>query len=117
MVKVKRFTKRQEKIILEFLGIPESEGSYLFKDPIKFSYLANQFIEKYNLESGSQKPEEALFKSWNDIFGSFSERCYPVRITDKGFLIISVPNSTLRSEMNFRKSEYFAKIRRLKPVN
>jgi len=53
-------------------------------------------------------------ESWETVFGSFSERCYPIKLTDSGTLIVSVTNSTLRAEIIFKKNEILQRIKQLK---
>jgi hypothetical protein len=74
--------------------------------------LVVHFVERYDLER--PKPEQVLVESWDSVFGSFSERCYPVKLTDAGTLIVSVTNSTLRAEIIFKKNEFLQRIQALK---
>ncbi len=109
-----KFSQQQEKVIGEFLGIPKESFFHSTKDPIPFENLVNNFITRHKLDKELVKTEQVLFESWEYIFGSFSERCHPVKITHRGCLIISISNPTLRSEINFRKDEILAKIRGFK---
>ena len=68
--------------------------------------LVVHFVERYDLER--PKPEQILVESWDTIFGSFSERCYPVKLTDSGTLVISVTirpfeRRSFSKKMNFCK--------------
>lgn len=108
----KSFSKKQEMIIANFFGVPRQDCIFSQKDPTNIEDLVVHFIERYDLER--PKPEQVLVESWELIFGSFSERCYPVKLTDSGTLILSVTNSTLRSEIIFKKNEFLQKIKNLK---
>jgi hypothetical protein len=105
------FSKKHEAIISEFLGIPSRDCNFSQKDPMRIEDLVTHFVERYDLER--PKPEQILVESWEAVFGSFSERCYPVKLTDSDVLIISVTNSTLRSEIIFKKKELLGKIQKL----
>ncbi|MFL2847982.1 MAG: DciA family protein [Coraliomargaritaceae bacterium] len=105
------FSRKHELIISEFLGIPGRDCNFSQKDPLSIEDLVTHFINRYDLERA--KPEQILVESWEVVFGSFSERCYPVKLTDSGTLIISVTNSTLRSEIIFKKNELLGRIQKL----
>ena len=105
------FSKKQEGIIANFLGVPSRDCNFSQKDPMSIEDLVVHFVERYDLER--PKPEQILVESWDIIFGSFSERCYPVRLTDSGTLVISVTNSTLRTEIIFKKNEFLQRIQQL----
>ena len=105
------FSKKQEAIIANFLGVPSRDCNFSQKDPMRIEDLVVHLVERYDLER--PKPEQILVESWDTIFGSFSERCYPVKLTASGTLIISVTNSTLRTEIIFKKNEFLQKIKRL----
>lgn len=106
------FSKKQETIIANFLGVPAQDRKFTQKEPMSIEDLVIHFVERYDLDG--PKPEQILVESWDVIFGSFSERCYPVKLTDSGTLIVSVANSTLRSEIIFKKNEFLQKIKQLK---
>ena len=106
------FSKKQEVIIANFLGVPSRDCNFSQKDPISIENLVVHFVERYDL--GGPKPEQILVESWDFIFGSFSERCYPVKLTDSGTLVITVTNSTLRTEIIFKKEEFLHKIQQLR---
>ena len=105
------FTRKQELIIANFLGVPSKDCNFSQKDPLSIEDLVIHFIERYDLERA--KPEQILVESWDAIFGSFSERCYPIKLTDAGSLVISVANSTLRTEIIFKKNEFLKRIQKL----
>ena len=105
------FSKKQETIIANFLGVPSRDCNFSQKDPMSIEDLVVHFVERYDLER--PKPEQILVESWDSIFGSFSERCYPVKLTDSGTLVITVTNSTLRTEIIFKKKEFLQKIQQL----
>ena len=105
------FSKKQEAIIANFLGVPNRDCNFSQKDPMTIEDLVVLFVERYDLER--PKPEQVLVESWEELFGSFSERCYPVKLTDTGTLIVSVTNSTLRSEIIFKKNEFLHRIKQL----
>ena len=105
------FSKKQEVIIANFLGVPSRDCNFSQKDPISIENLVVHFVERYDL--GGAKPEQILVESWDSIFGSFSERCYPAKLTDSGTLVIIVTNSTLRTEIIFKKKEFLQKIQQL----
>ena len=105
------FSKKQEAIIANFLGVPDRDCNFSQKDPTRIEDLVLHFVKRYDLER--PKPEQILVESWETIFGSFSERCYPVKLTDSGTLIISVTNSTLRTEIIFKKNEFLQRIKQL----
>ena len=105
------FSKKQEAIIANFLGVPNRDCNFSQKDPMTIEDLVVLFVERYDLER--PKPEQVLVESWDKVFGSFSERCYPVKLTDTGTLIVSVTNSTLRSEIIFKKNEFLHRIKQL----
>ena len=105
------FSKKQEVIIANFLGVPSRDCNFSQKDPISIENLVVHLVERYDL--GGPKPEQILVESWDSIFGSFSERCYPVKLTDSGTLVITVTNSTLRTEIIFKKEEFLRKIQKL----
>ena len=106
------FSKKQEMIVANFLGIPNRDCNFSQKDPLSIEDLVVLFVERYDLER--PKPEQILVEYWHEVFGSFAERCYPVKLTDAGRLIVSVTNSTLRSEIIFKKNEFLHRIRQLK---
>mgnify|MGYP006241587025 CR=1 FL=1 len=105
------FSKKQEAIIANFLGVPDRDCNFSQKDPTRIEDLVLHFVKRYDLER--PKPEQILVESWETIFGSYSERCYPVKLTDSGTLIISVTNSTLRTEIIFKKNEFLQSIKQL----
>ena len=105
------FSKKQEVIIANFLGVPSRDCNFSQKDPISIGNLVVHLVERYDL--GGPKPEQILVESWDSIFGSFSERCYPLKLTDLGTLVITVTNSTLRTEIIFKKEEFLRKIQKL----
>ena len=105
------FSKKQAAIIANFLGVPNRDCNFSQKDPMTIEDLVVLFVERYDLER--PKPEQVLVESWDEVFGSFSERCYPVKLTDTGTLIVSVTNSTLRSEIIFKKNEFLHRIKQL----
>ena len=105
------FSKKQEAIIANFLGVPDRDCNFSQKDPTRIEDLVLHFVKRYDLER--PKPEQILVESWETIFGSYSERCYPVKLTDSGTLIISVTNSTLRTEIIFKKNEFLHSIKKL----
>ena len=105
------FSKKQEAIIANFLGVPSRDCNFSQKDPMSIEDLVVHFVERYDLDR--PKPEQILVESWDTIFGSFSERCYPVKLTDSGTLVISVTNSTLRTEIIFKKNEFLQRIQQL----
>ena len=105
------FSKKQEAIIANFFGVPSRDCNFSQKDPMSIEDLVVHFVERYDLER--PKPEQILVESWDAIFGSFSERCYPVKLTDSGTLVISVTNSTLRTEIIFKKNEFLKRIQKL----
>ena len=105
------FSKKQEAIIANFLGVSNRDCNFSQKDPMTIEDLVVLFVERYDLER--PKPEQVLVESWDEVFGSFSERCYPVKLTDTGTLIVSVTNSTLRSEIIFKKNEFLHRIKQL----
>ena len=109
-----KFSQQQEEVIIEFLGIPSDRCFHPSKEPIPFENLVNNFITRHKLEKGLVKTEQVLFEQWESIFGSFSERCHPIKITDGGCLIISISNPTLRSEINFNKKEILSQIQGFK---
>lgn len=106
------FSKKQEAIIANFLGVPNRDCNFSQKEPMRIEDLVVHFVERYDLER--PKPEQILVESWETVFGSFSERCYPIKLTDSGTLIVSVTNSTLRAEIIFKKNEILQKIKQLK---
>ncbi|MFL2826266.1 MAG: DUF721 domain-containing protein [Opitutales bacterium] len=106
------FSKKQEAIIANFLGVPNRDCNFSQKEPMRIEDLVVHFVERYDLER--PKPEQILVESWETVFGSFSERCYPVKLTDSGTLIVSVTNSTLRAEIIFKKNEILQRIKQLK---
>jgi hypothetical protein len=106
------FSKKQEAIIANFLGVPNRDCNFSQKEPMSIEDLVVHFVERYDLER--PKPEQVLVESWDSVFGSFSERCYPVKLTDAGTLIVSVTNSTLRAEIIFKKNEFLQRIQALK---
>ena len=106
------FSKKQEAIIANFLGVPNRDCNFSQKEPMRIEDLVVHFVERYDLER--PKPEQILVESWDTVFGSFSERCYPVKLTDSGTLIVSVTNSTLRAEIIFKKNEILQRIKQLK---
>lgn len=106
------FSKKQEAIIANFLGVPNRDCNFSQKEPMRIEDLVVHFVERYDLER--PKPEQILVESWETVFGSFSERCYPVKLTDSGTLIVSVTNPTLRAEIIFKKNEILQKIKQLK---
>ncbi|MDA0848833.1 MAG: DUF721 domain-containing protein [Verrucomicrobia bacterium] len=106
------FSKKQEAIIANFLGLPNRDCNFSQKEPMRIEDLVVHFVERYDLER--PKPEQILVESWDSVFGSFSERCYPVKLTDSGTLIVSVTNSTLRAEIIFKKDEFLQRIKQLK---
>ena len=105
------FTRKQELIIANFFGVPSKDCNFSQKDPLSIEDLVTHFVERYDLER--PKPEQILVESWDAIFGSFSERCYPIKLTDAGSLVISVANSTLRTEIIFKKNEFLQRIQKL----
>ena len=105
------FSKKQETIIANFLGVPSRDCNFSRKDPTSIKDLVVHFVERYDLDR--PKPEQILVESWDTIFGSFSERCHPVKLTDSGTLVISVTNSTLRTEIIFKKNEFLQSIQQL----
>lgn len=105
------FSKKQEAIIANFLGVPNRDCNFSQKEPMSIEDLVVHFVERYDLER--PKPEQVLVESWDSVFGSFSERCYPVKLTDAGTLIVSVTNSTLRAEIIFKKNEFLQRIQAL----
>lgn len=105
------FSKKQEAIIANFLGVPSRDCNFSQKDPMSIADLVIHFVERYDLER--PKPEQVLVESWDFVFESFSERCFPVKLTDSGTLIISVSNSTLRTEIIFKKNEFLQRIKEL----
>ena len=105
------FSKKQEAIIANFFGVPSKDCNFSQKDPMSIEDLVVHLVERYDLER--LKPEQILVESWDTIFGSFSERCYPVKLTDSGTLVISVTNSTLRTEIIFKKNEFLQRIQQL----
>ena len=105
------FSKEQEAIIANFLGVPNRDCNFSQKDPITIEDLVILLVDRYDLER--PKPEQVLVESWHEVFGNFSERCYPVKLTDAGILIVSVTNSTLRSEIIFKKNDFLHKIKKL----
>jgi hypothetical protein len=106
------FSKKQEAIIANFLGVPNRDCNFSQKEPMRIEDLVVHFVERYDLER--PKPEQILVESWDTVFGSFSERCYPIKLTDSGTLIVSVTNSTLRAEIIFKKNEILQRIKELK---
>ena len=106
------FSKKQEAIIANFLGVPNRDCNFSQKEPMRIEDLVVHFVERYDLER--PKPEQILVESWDTVFGSFSERCYPIKLTDSGTLIVSVTNSTLRAEIIFKKNEILQRIKQLK---
>ena len=106
------FSKKQEAIIANFLGVPNRDCNFSQKEPMSIEDLVVHFVERYDLER--PKPEQVLVESWDSVFGGFSERCYPVKLTDAGTLIVSVTNSTLRAEIIFKKNEFLQRIQALK---
>ncbi len=106
------FSKKQEAIIANFLGVPNRDCNFSQKEPMRIEDLVVHFVERYDLER--PKPEQILVESWDTVFGSFSERCYPVKLTDSGTLIVSVTNSTLRAEIIFKKNVILQRIKQLK---
>lgn len=106
------FSKKQEAIIANFLGVPNRDCNFSQKEPMRIEDLVVHFVERYDLER--PKPEQILVESWETVFGSFSERCYPIKLTDSGTLIVSVTNSTLRAEIIFKKNEILQRIKQLK---
>ena len=105
------FSKRQEVIIANFFGVPSRDCNFSQKDPTSIEDLVAHFVERYDLNR--PKPEQILVESWDTIFGSFSERCFPLKLTDSGTLVISVTNSTLRTEIIFKKNEFLQSIQQL----
>ena len=105
------FSKKQEAIIADFLGVPSRDCKFFQKDPMSIEDLVVHLVERYDLER--PKPERILVESWDTIFGGFSERCSPVKLTDAGTLVISVTNSTLRTEIIFKKNEFLQSIQQL----
>ena len=106
------FSKKQEAIIANFLGVPNRDCNFSQKEPMRIEDLVVHFVERYDLER--PKPEQILVESWDTVFGSFSERCYTIKLTDSGTLIVSVTNSTLRAEIIFKKNEILQRIKELK---
>ncbi len=107
------FNEKQNELIADFLGIPEKERvKSTSKDPNSLADIIEKVSDYYQFNKES--PEQILVNSWHDIFGSLSERCFPVRINSKNQLVISISNPTLRSEIAFRKSFYLEKIHALK---
>lgn len=105
------FSRKQEAIIANFLGVPSRDCNFSQKEPMSIEDLVGHLVERYDLER--PKPEQVLVEAWDVVFESFSERCYPVKLTDSGTLIISVTNSTLRSELIFKKNEFLERIKQL----
>ena len=105
------FSKKQEAIIANFLGVPSRDCNFSRKDPTSIKDLVVHFVERYDLDR--PKPEQILVESWDTILGSFSDRCHPVKLTDSGTLVISVTNSTLRTEIIFKKNEFLQSIQQL----
>lgn len=113
MAKQGHFSRQQEAIIMEFLGIPRESANFSSKEPVTMEALVGQFIDRHGINHSEVKPEQVLVEAWESIFGSFSQRCFPVKLTDSGVLIISVSNATLRSEIRFMKREIVRKIQKL----
>ena len=113
MAKQKIFSRQQEAIIMNFFGIPREEGDFMSKDPVTMEALVGQFIDRHGLDQPGLRPEQVLVEAWESIFGSFSQRCFPVKLSESGVLIISVSNATLRSEIRFMKREILKKIQKL----
>lgn len=108
-----QFSRQQEAMIMDFLGIPREEGNFIRKEPLSMETLVGQFIDRHGLNEPQVRPEQVLVEAWESVFGSFSERCFPVKLTAKGLLVISVSNATLRSEIRFMKHEILGKIQKL----
>lgn len=113
MAEQKSFSRQQEAIILEFLGIARENADFTSKEPVTMEALVGHFIDRHGLDQFEVKPEQALVEAWESVFGSFSQRCYPIKLTEAGVLIISVSNATLRSEIRFMKHEILEKIQKL----
>lgn len=113
MGKQKAFSRQQEAILMEFLEIPREQGNFVSKEPMTMGTLVEKFIDRHGLDQPEVKPEQVLVEAWESVFGSFSERCFPLKLTDSGVLIISVSNATLRSEIRFMKRDILNKIQKL----
>ena len=106
------FDHKQNQIIANFLGIPLHERSAAnIKEPNPLSDILDQVRDTYGFDQPSA--EQMLVDNWADIFGTLSERCFPVRINQKKTLVVSVANPTLRSEITFQKALYLKKINSL----
>ena len=106
------FDPKQEDIIASFLGIPKEERRRSkSKEPNPLSDLIEQVSDFYGFDQPSA--EQELVQNWHFIFGSYSERCFPIRINNKNVLMLSVANPTLRSEIAFEKMIYLKKIKQL----
>jgi hypothetical protein len=76
------FNEKQNELIADFLGIPEKERvKSTSKDPNSLADIIEKVSDYYQFNKES--PEQILVNSWHDIFGSLSERCFPVRINGK----------------------------------
>ncbi|MFL2835192.1 MAG: hypothetical protein ACJZ9L_03370 [Coraliomargaritaceae bacterium] len=107
------FLKKQEAIIANFLGSPQSRLQFFSKrsDDV-LRTLVVLFVERYDLER--PKPEQVLVESWDEPFsGAFLSAAIPIKLTDSGTLIVSVTNSTLRAEIIFKKNEFLHRIKQL----
>lgn len=80
--------------------MPESEWPEKDTGTVGLDSLIEACIEKYNV--GRATAEEEILENWERIVGKdFASRSRPEKITASGYLIIQVPNPTLRREMIF----------------
>ncbi len=105
------FSKSTEDVIADFRGLPRVVSTSSKRQPVSLENLLIVIRERYKLEEPS--PERSLVENWESIFGKLASRCNPVRIKDEKILIVSVTNSTLRSELQFKKKYLLKKIQSL----
>ena len=80
--------------------MPETNWPKRDAGAIGLDSLIETCIEKHSI--GQSTAEEEILDNWERIVGkTFASRSRPEKITASGYLIIQVPNPTLRREMIF----------------
>lgn len=104
-------SKKDQKLVSEFLGLPINQSRSYLRKAKSFDSLIDIAFKKYKV--GEDRPHQAIMENWKDIVGSKNaHRCTPTNASAHS-LTVSVSNPIIRSELQFNKRNILNKIRAL----
>lgn len=101
-----------DHLLSQFRGIPSRYQPEPKQRAKELSGFIDEITEKYSIEG--PRPEVLIIQNWREIVGSRdAHRCKPEKITPEGALIVTTTNSTLRMELQFKRTQILKNLQRI----